>query len=482
MLLLKTIAVALALVGHPQPHTPTACTAQLVRPERATVGTRISIRVPRRADRRRVAILLRANGHVTQIGPARPSRGAVTVVLTASRLAPLHLKKAGSSQIEVRSRAGQRTAPVGCITVSDLNRPRKGGGIVAKKPAPPRTAPIPTSAPTSPTSSTSPTTSPTTTTTATTSPASPTLTSLSPPSAQPPARLRWSPPQLTNPQTVLLKSGMDPDYIGLDTTRDYILVIPPGGIHGTVEIDGGHNVVLIGGSITVPSSANQTDNGTDDTDTVLYIRASTGTVHIEGLQINGDPATQYDGIDINAPLAVVQLENIRVSNVWGSDTTEHADVVQTWGGVKDLRVDHLSADGDYQGLTIDPALGPVQSAEIQNVDLTLDPRPAALAATTVGGGYMIWLTNGVDTCDGPGSVTFANVYVANQSQRLPTSDTVWPPTTQAGNLPCAGVMTGNKYSWPSLSVTGSVTLSTPPDGAFVPSGTAGGGYKSPGYQ
>jgi hypothetical protein len=293
--------------------------------------------------------------------------------------------------------------------------------------------------------------------------------------------LRWAPPTLTNPETIFLQSGLDPDHLSLSTSEDYILVMPSGGIHGTVEIDGGHNVVLIGGSITVPSTANQTDNGADDTDTALYIRASTGTVHIEGLAITGDPDTEFDGIDINAPDATVQLENIRVSNAWGSYNSEHADIVQTWGGVKDLRIDDLSGDGDYQGLTIDPDLGPVGSVELQNVDLTLDPVPAALAASTVVGGYMMWLTTGTNTCDAPSEVTLDNVYVYDKSEAVPPSRTVWPGST-GNSLPCAGVMSEDNMSWPLLPVSGTVALTAPPAGPFVPAGSVGGSYVSPGYE
>ena len=278
----------------------------------------------------------------------------------------------------------------------------------------------------------------------------------------------------------MLQSGLDPDYIWLDPQKDYILKVPPGGIHGTVEIDGGHNVVMIGGSITVPSTANQTDNGSDDTDTGIYIRQSTGTVHIEGVEITGDPDTQFDGIDVNAPLATVQLENIRVTNVWGSDTTEHADVVQTWGGVSQLRIDRLSGDGDYQGLTIDPDLGPVGSVDLENVDLTYDARPPDLASMTVGGGYMVWLTKGVDTCSAPSQTALSNVYVYDKSERVPASNTIWPPSVGT-TLPCAGELSGTVATWNKLPVTGHVDLTAPPNGPYVPPGVAGDSYTSPGY-
>ena len=297
-----------------------------------------------------------------------------------------------------------------------------------------------------------------------------------PPATAAQAPLRWAPPVLSNPQTVAVPNGFT--HLNLSTSRDYILTLPAGGKTGALWIDGGHNVVLIGGQITIPSTADQTDNGVDNTDTAIYVKGATGTVHIEGVLIHGETDVMFDGIDINAPEATVQIENVRMTGVWGSDRTEHADAIQTWGGVKDLRVDHLSADGDYQGLTIAPDTGPTESAEIENVDLTVDPTPPELASVTTGGGHMIWMTTGDQTCSSY-PITLSSVYIADNRSGLPRSNTVWPEA--GGSLACAGVLSGAHVTWPSLPVTGGVTLGAPPDGQFVPAGAVGIGYTSPGY-
>jgi hypothetical protein len=294
-----------------------------------------------------------------------------------------------------------------------------------------------------------------------------------------PPKLTWPPPPLTAPTTVDISSGPGPVVLNLDPQADYILKLPPGGLHGTLQIKGGHNVVLIGGEIIVPASANQTDNGADGTDTGIYIRHSTGIVHLEGILIRAETDVQFDGIDINAPEAVVQVENVRIDGVYGSKTTEHADVIQPWGGAKALEVDRLTADGDYQGLTIDPSVGSVRKAIIQNVDLTLDPRPAALAPITVGGGIMLWLTSGTEACN-MNPVVLSHVYIVNHSHRLPSKKTFWP--SPLSHLPCAARLMGRRVSWPALPVTGSVILGPPPAGPFVPEGLAGQSYVSPGYQ
>ncbi len=400
------------------------------------MGQRVYLRLPRTVGRRPVTVFLSAHGVKVASASRRDSKTIVSIVLASKELARLHLSKRSGTSVAVWARSGKRRIAGGCVVVP------------AVKPVSSSTTPLPLAAPLS---------------------------------AAPSTPLQWAPPKLLNPHVIQVKNGLAFDYIYLDPSQDYIIKLPAGGLHGALELDGGHNVVLIGGSITVPATSNQTDNGADDTDQGIYVRAATGIVHIEGVSITGDPDTQFDGIDINAPQATVQLENIRVTNVWGSDTTEHADVVQTWGGVHDLRIDHLTGDGDYQGLTIDPDLGPVGSAEIENVDLTLVPRPAALAPMTVGGGYMIWLTRGVGTCTAPGAVTFKNVYVNDEDTgRVAPSNTLWPPSVRSG-LPCAGALSGSQETWPSLPVTGSVSLAAPPNGPFVPAGVAGDSYASPGY-
>jgi hypothetical protein len=291
--------------------------------------------------------------------------------------------------------------------------------------------------------------------------------------------LSWPPAALTTPTVVTVPSGRDPAVLRLNTSRDYIVKLPPEGIHGTVEINGGHNIVLDGGEITVPSTANQTDNGADDTDTALYVRASTGTVHIEGVLIRGEPGVMFDGIDVNAPQATVQVENVRMEDVYGTATSEHADMIQTWGGVKELDVDGLTANGDYQGLTIAPALGAVETVHIEDMDMTAEAAPPSMAATAAGGGIMLWLTRGKSSCESA-TITLQDVYVANLTGRILSADTAWP--SPLSRLSCDSVFDGTTITWPGLPVSGGVTIGTPPHGSFVPAGVAGDDYQSPGYQ
>jgi hypothetical protein len=301
---------------------------------------------------------------------------------------------------------------------------------------------------------------------------------VSPQSPPPLEKLTWAPPKLHRAKVVYAPSGENPAILRLDTKRDYVVKLPRHGLRGTLEINGGHNVVVMGGEVKVPSTANQTDNGADGTDTAIYVRASTGTVHIEGVLIKADDDTQYDGIDVNAPEATVQVENVRVEDVYGSLTTEHADVIQTWGGVKELDVDGLTARGDYQGLTVAPALGDVGSVHLKHVNLTAEAAPETLARATVGGGIMLWLTSGTDTCESA-TVTLKDVFIANRTSRIKSTNTVWPSSTSG--LECAAAVSDGRMEWPALPVSGGVTIGTPPRGEFVPEGVPGNDYHSPGY-
>jgi hypothetical protein len=288
-----------------------------------------------------------------------------------------------------------------------------------------------------------------------------------------PTPLKWSSPRLKDP--VVLHASTSGNHFELSTTRDYIIMVPRPRLLGTLWIEGGHNVVVVGGHITVPSWANQRDNGADNTDTGIYVEGATGTVHLEGLLIDGMHDVMFDGIDINAPRATVQIERVRVNGLFGSDLTEHADAVQTWGGVRKLRIDELSAVGDYQGLTINPDLGPVGNEQIDHVDLTLQAVPAPLGAMSVGGGHMVWLTRGADSCES-GHVGLSDVYVDDEIPRkVPPAHTIWPARNSA--LPCRARVRAGEASWPRLPVSGVVALSAPPRGPFVPTRLVGANYR-----
>lgn len=177
-------------------------------------------------------------------------------------------------------------------------------------------------------------------------------------------KLRWAPPPLSHPVTLQLRDGIT--YNKLDDSKDYIVKLPRNKKVGSTVLEGGRNIVIIGGWITLPVLPDKSNAAMSRG---IYIKNSVGVVHIEGVLIDGSGGGMSDGIDIDAPKATVQIENVRVEGIYGYFDQFHADVVQPFGGVKDLRIDKLTGYTGYQGLTIGRDLGDMGSAEISRVNL-----------------------------------------------------------------------------------------------------------------
>ena len=273
-----------------------------------------------------------------------------------------------------------------------------------------------------------------------------------------PLKLRWPAPALTSPTTLAVPQG--DAGVKLDTTKDYILNLGSTPHRGILSINGGRNVVIKGGTIALPLVSAKT--------TGLFIANSVGTVHIEGLLFDGS-LHEMDAIQISAPAATVQIENVRASGLFGSFDTNHTDVIQPWGGVKALRVDRLTADSNYQGIFTRPDLGPIGSVSLQNVDLSFNN-----TKVTSAGGFLLWMSS--DCKAAP--TTLSNVYITPRSGKT-LGMSVWPATSDGI---CPSLQTGNSVTFPKLPVTGGVIGGAPPGGSFVPAGKAGTAYVSPGYQ
>ena len=187
------------------------------------------------------------------------------------------------------------------------------------------------------------------------------------------ARLPWPAPALNHPETIQLTSA-NAGTLRLDPNRDYKLVLPTTGplqAPNGLRIYGGHNVVIVGGTINIP---NRTGAG--------ELQDQTGTIHLEGVRFTG---TQLmEGLDLQEPNATVELENIFFDTVHGTYTTNHADLIQSWAGPKRLLIDGLYGTTQYQGFFLLPNQhysGPApQLFDIRNV--YIDDQ---------GGAYALWL-------------------------------------------------------------------------------------------
>ena len=260
-------------------------------------------------------------------------------------------------------------------------------------------------------------------------------------------RLSWAPPALSSPTVISLTDGTG--TLKLAAGQDYLVRLPtdrPVVMPQGLTISGGRNVVVIGGTIDVAGGYKASNGGT--TRRGMYLVGQSGTVFVEGVRFESSTSgTLTEGIDLDQRLgAAVILQNIHLDRLVGTYSTNHADGVQTWAGPRELLIDGLWIDTEYQGMFLLPNqhfTGPMPELfDFRNVSIS-------------GGssaGYMIWKDNQVFPWH------LFNVFVSPGSHAIDDrSHYLWDPTN-------------------SLSAV--IGTASPPAVA----GTAGVGYVSPGYQ
>jgi hypothetical protein len=130
-------------------------------------------------------------------------------------------------------------------------QPERGGAATEPSLGSPAPSPAPEdrAGADSETGTTTTTAGPTTTTAApTTTTAAPTTTTTT--AAPSPGSLAWAPPALSDPQTVDVPTSGG--VLRLDSGRDYIVEFPDRAVTGGVGLNGGRNVVIVGGEISIP--------------------------------------------------------------------------------------------------------------------------------------------------------------------------------------------------------------------------------------
>jgi hypothetical protein len=258
-----------------------------------------------------------------------------------------------------------------------------------------------------------------------------------------PNGLQWAPPTLSSPKTIQISATNH--NLKLDDKTDYRLVLPnkPITLTGGLIVNGGHNVVLVGGTIVVPM-IQQPPPSTDRRG--IFLKDQTGVVHLEGLRLSGPLS---DGIDLEESAgATVQIENVQIDKVDGTYETNHADVIQSWAGPTRLRIDGLRGSSDYQGLFLLPNQHWVDGPEPESFDIRRS------VITMVGASaYALWT---------PPNPTWLHA----------DGLTVIDATTERGRV-----------LWPPSSHP-TVHLATPGSAeakVALPVGVPGVGYRTPGY-
>ena len=315
--------------------------------------------------------------------------------------------------------------------------------------------------------------------------------------AAPTDLLTWRPPVLTNPITVALcncniYNGVI--IVNLKIGQDYILTDSVV-LTYPVLIQGGHNIVWIGGEVR---PAVGPDIG------VKFIRNAGyggGTIHLEGVYLNGIDGVLTDGIEggewastyqPSGTLAdaTLQIENVRIDHISGDSSVTHQDCIQQYGGWKDLRVDHFTCQTVYQGIYLpweDGASnnqGALSHWDLRNANLSDAPNPTGSGMQTLihfgdRAGYF-------DATSHQQGGNLMNVYLhATQrsfnSETYPNAGTATASTD--GTIVHSTINPDGTIGWAnSWAISGVVTPGDPPAGDYVPPGVAGLNYVSPGYQ
>ncbi len=151
--------------------------------------------------------------------------------------------------------------------------------------------------------------------------------------------------------------------------------------------------------------------------------------------------------------------------------------IQTFGGSKEMRIDRLTGESDYQGFFL-PGNAKNTNFILKNVNLIMDPP----LNSTAKGGYAFWLDLGQKDGSAPVPTQSYNFYVQPRTGRA--LDTSVAPDRGSGDPQNTWPTEANGYlTWPNLSyVTGGIYDGLPPDGIdFVPASSVGNNYVSPGY-
>jgi hypothetical protein len=316
--------------------------------------------------------------------------------------------------------------------------------------------------------------------------------------------LAWAPPQCGGGghrcADLYLGNTGSHQTLSMDDSTDYRIHLPANGpLVGGITITGGRNVQIIGGEIdlTYPCS-----NDASHCTGIYIAKSSPGAVFVEGVWIHnassigrtcpgGASSTSQTcstghGIDVNTAdngainVNTITLENIRIDGISGcSGYGDHADVFQPYQAPGDtIQVDRMTGVTNCQGLQLDPDLAYSKwhrfpsSITIENTNIDATYNPYKKEAD----GYTWWLTYRFSCIAGP--IVLGNDYYSGP-RTDPTAASIWPGP---GNGRCGAQDSHGVVSWKDLDVKGGIRNGTPPGGDFVPAGTVGLGYRSPGYQ
>jgi Big-like domain-containing protein len=278
-------------------------------------------------------------------------------------------------------------------------------------------------------------------------------------------KLTWAPPALSNPVVITVTNANRRLY--LDNTRDYRLNIAEP-LKRELWIDGGRNVVVIGGHITLDQLGSESSYQ-DNTAVKLRGGAAGGTIHLEGLLIDG--AYAADGIALATPRNI-QIQNVRIESVTALKGA-HPDCIQTQQGAGAIRIDRFTCTTQLQGIFLRDDLYAIGPSDFRHVNITGNP-----------GGHLLWQ----QTPRQPISLT--DFWLDTGQPWAPFGWWVYPQQdgkTWDGKIDMTRVPvvsadgTYLTFSGSTNTISGRINKGRPPGGDFVTRSSVGSNYISPGY-
>jgi hypothetical protein len=294
-------------------------------------------------------------------------------------------------------------------------------------------------------------------------------------------RLTWAAPALAQPVELRIDSNVirarGSNKWTLDNTRDYRVTL--GDVSttlGGVVFSGGRNVVVMGGHITVPWAG---ASPTIEARRALFFYRQVGTVHLEGTLIDNAGGDLSEGIQIDAPSAIVQIQNVRVTGIHARDqvhfSDNHPDLIQPYGGVRELRVDRFTGSTDSQGIFLRAAYAPIGKVDLRRVNMIGTNANATRIFHHFAGetGTIPTRLTDVWVTPQPGDSLYSSVLAET------AAGTVYTQTMTAGGL--TATWPNYKDASGNLVISGAIRAGVPTTGEWVPAARVGAGYVSPGY-
>lgn len=260
-------------------------------------------------------------------------------------------------------------------------------------------------------------------------------------------RLRWAPPAQQAPVVVKVPPTYYTGTFAPD--QDVTFLWPNTPRWSSFSCTGGRHVRIVGGQ-AVKTTAGAAVNFVGVTGSVFLegLAIDMGGISADAIDVGGSPTAPWDA------RPDVYVQNCRIVGVTGSHAGIHADILQPQGAVGGIYVDGLTGSTDYQGLFLPPQK-PIDRIELHRVNLSYNPGVDHVT-------YLLWLAD--DGATTYTRVTLDDVWLEPRPEQALT-DTFYPPTRDLARI----------------NVRGSVRCSLPPHADFVPAGSVGLGYVSPGY-